>query len=96
MPSKEKSEHLITTKDALEREFENNGWEARLSSCRKEYKDQDYEFATSSRSYRRQQLVKHYDDDSLVAFTIEYTMHDGSKVLQLKMLLINGIRHIVP
>ena len=95
MPSKTKSNHVITTKAALEQEFQNGGWEKRLSKCQQKRVDKDFELALSAR-YRRQELVEHYEGDLLVAFTIEYTMHEGSRICHLKMLLINEIRNIAP
>jgi hypothetical protein len=90
-----KSNHVITTKAALEQEFHENGWEERLSKCVAAPVDADFEFASNTRSYRRQSLVKHYEDGKLIAFTIDYTLHDDTQIRQLKMLLINGIRNIV-
>ena len=96
MPSKAKFNHIITTKAALDDEFQKNGWEERLSKCSREHVDSDFEYASNTRSYRRQALVKHFENGELVAFTVEYTMQDDSRIRQLKMLLINGIRNIVP
>ena len=96
MPSKAKFDYVITTQAALELEFQTNGWEDRLSKCRQERLDRDYEYASNTRSYRRQELVEHYEGNLLIAFTIEYTMHDNTTKTKLKMLLINGIRHVSP
>jgi hypothetical protein len=96
MPSMANSNHVNTTRAALEEEFYTNGWKDRLAKCRQERVDKDYEFASNTRAYRRQCLVEHYEGDLLVAFTIEYTYWDDRVVSRLKMLLINDIPHIVP
>lgn len=96
MPSKTKSNYVITTKDALENEFLSNNWEARLNKCRQVHRDKDFEFVSDTRPYRRQHLVEHYEGDDLIAFSIDYILHDGSALRRIKMLKVNGIRLLVP
>jgi hypothetical protein len=80
----------------LEKEFQSNGWELRLSKCEQKRVDPDFEFAAGSRSYHRQVLTKFYENDLLVAFIVDYTLHDGRQIRHPKMLLVDGVRHIVP
>jgi hypothetical protein len=96
MTSFAKSNYVTTTKAELEKEFQQNGWGARLSKCEPERVDKNFEFSAGSQNYRRQTLTKHFENGELIAFTIEYTLHNGQQIRQLKMLVVNGVRHIVP
>ncbi len=91
-----KHQSVFTTKAELEKEYEQNGWEERLKKCRHERVDPEYEFSAESKWYYRQMLIEHYEGDLMVAFTIDYILHDQSHLRLLKMLLVDGIRQIVP
>jgi hypothetical protein len=96
MPSLTKHPHTLSTKAKLEKEYSANSWEQRLLQAKPKRVDPDYEFVTDSTWYRRQMLVEHYEGDVLIAFTIDYILHDGTLSRVVKMLLVNGVRHIVP
>jgi hypothetical protein len=85
---------ILTTCDALYQEYINNHWKERLERCSDGRKDYDTEFAADEGPYRRRKLSRHYESNILVAFTIEYLHHDGHSTLKVKMLLIDGVRHI--
>jgi hypothetical protein len=87
---------VFVTKAELDQEYEQNDWEKRLKKCEQKRVDPDYDYAAESRRYYRQMLIEHYEGDLMVAFTIDYTLHDRSPLRVLKMLLVDGIRHIVP
>jgi len=96
MPSLAKHPYVLSTKAELEQQYQANKWELRLLNCNQKRLDPDYDHSAESAWYRRQMLVEHYEGDTLVAFTIDYVLHDGSPLRVVKMLLINGVRNIVP
>jgi len=85
-----------TTPDELYKTYVQDGWGARLDACSKDRIDDDVEFAEGEKEYRRRRLSRHYENGVLIAFTIEHLYHDLHTSLKVKMLLIDGARHICP
>jgi hypothetical protein len=88
--------HVLTTPDELALEFVNNKWKERLTQCAKDREDTIREYEEGEREYRKRVISKHFENKILIAVTITKVFDDGHSTHTNKMLLINGIRHIVP
>jgi hypothetical protein len=87
---------VLTTSEALYQEFLNNKWAERLWQCRGERIDTATEYDEGEGEYQKRTLSRHYEGGVHIAFTIERLYRDGSSRMFVKMLYLDGARHISP
>jgi hypothetical protein len=88
--------YVLTTPVALYREFANNNWKDRLTQCDDERIDKVTEYEEGEREYRKRVINQHFENGVHIAMTITKDFWDGHSTMTLKMLLIDGLPHIVP
>lgn len=87
---------ISTTPEAIRQEFLNNTWEIRLDQCRNQRIDKIVEYEEGEKEYRKRIISRHMENSELIALSITKVFFDGHSTIEYKMLLIDGVRHIVP
>jgi hypothetical protein len=88
---------VITTCDELYLRFVNDNWAARLKQQSVSCTTDTIEYDAPEKEYRKRVLTRYYENNVQIAFTIDYYMWDASRSRRrVKMLLVEGIRHLCP